>query len=248
MYLIQNLKHLCFDKDGVLIDVHCYWKHTTEIRANYLKNKFQLGPDAERSLIDCMGIDLDTGRIKKTGPIGYEPRTFIVEKVKKCLLSYSCNSSKQNLAQYFLEIDEYQQKNNDFDINLLDGVKSFILQNSKKYKMTIFTSDRKKNAEIALTKLGINKFFSKILGGDSVKKSKPDPEGIINACKSVNISPSNTAYLTDTTSDLIMAESAEVLYKIGVETGLGTKKELIKHSDLVCKDLSELSNIFLNDE
>ena len=111
--------------------------------------------------------------------------------------------------------------------------------------MTIFTSDRKKNAEIALTKLGINKFFSKILGGDSVKKSKPNPEGIINACKSVNIRPGNTAYLTDTTSDLIMAESAEVLYKIGVETGLGTKKELIKHSDLVCKDLNELSNIFL---
>ena len=79
MLLIQNLKHLCFDKDGVLIDVHAYWKHTTEIRANYLKNKLQLGPDAERSLIDCMGIDLDTGRIKKTGPIGYEPRKFIIE-------------------------------------------------------------------------------------------------------------------------------------------------------------------------
>ena len=210
-----------------------------------MKNKLQLGPDAERSLIDCMGIDLDTGRIKKTGPIGYEPRKFIIEKVKKCLLSYSCISSTQNLAQYFLEIDEYQQKNNDFDINLLDGVKSFILQNSKKYKMTIFTSDRKKNTEIALTKLGIKNFFTKILGGDSVKESKPNPEGIINACKSVNIRPGNTAYLTDTTNDLIMAKSAEVLYKIGLETGLGTKKELIKYSDLVCKDLSELSNIIL---
>ena len=210
-----------------------------------MKNKFQLNPDAERSLIDCMGIDLDTGRIKKTGPIGYEPRRLILEKVKKYLLSYNCNSTIKILTQYFLEIDEYQQKNNDFHINLLDGVKSFILQNSKKYKMTIFTSDRKKNAEIALTKLGIKFFFSKILGGDSVKKSKPDPEGIINACKSVNISPSNTAYLTDTTSDLIMAETAEVLYKIGVETGLETKRELIKHSDLVCKDLNELSNIIM---
>ena len=131
------------------------------------------------------------------------------------------------------------------DIILLNGVKFFISQNSKKYKMTIFTSDRKKNAEIALTKLGINKFFSKILGGDSVKKSKPDPEGIINACKSVNISPSNTAYLTDTTNDLVMAKRAEVLYKIGLETGLGSKKELMENSDFVCKDLRELSNILM---
>ena len=246
--MFKNINHLFFDKDGLLIDVHAYCRHTTEIRANYLKNKFHLNSDAENSLIECMGIDIKTGKIKSKGPIGYKPREFIIDKVKKCLSSYSCNSSSHNLVRYFLEIDDYQQKNNDFDINLLDGVKSFILQNSKKYKMTIFTSDRKKNTEIALAKLGINKFFSKILGGDSVKKSKPNPEGIINACKSVNIRPGNTAYLTDTTSDLIMAESAEVLYKIGVETGLGTKKELIKHSDLVCKDLSELSNIFLNDE
>jgi len=243
--MIKKLEHLCFDKDGVLIDVHAYWKHTTEIRASYLINKFQLNSDAENSLIECMGIDLKTGKIKNKGPIGYKPRSFIIEKIEKFLSSYSFNSSAQNLAQYFLEIDHHQQKNNDFDINLLDGVKDFISQNSKKYKMTIFTSDRKKNAEIALNKLGINKFFNKIFGGDSVKKPKPDPEGIINACNSVNISPGNTAYLTDTTSDLIMAERAQVLCKIGVETGLGTEKELRKHSDLFCEDLNKLSKIFL---
>ena len=244
--MIQNLKHLCFDKDGVLIDVHAYWKHTTEIRANYLKNKFQLVPDAERSLIDCMGIDLDTGRIKNTGPIGYEPRTFIIEKVKKCLLSYSCNSSTQNLDQYFLEIDEHQQKNNDFDINLLDGVKSFILRNSKRFKMTIFTSDRKKNTEITLNKLKIENYFCAIVGGDSVIKSKPDPEGVIKACNLANVEPKNTAYITDTVSDLIMADSANVLLKVGMETGLDTKKQLKVRSDSVCKNLYELSNIILN--
>ena len=37
-YIMKNLEHLCFDKDGVLIDVHAYWQHTTEIRANHLKN------------------------------------------------------------------------------------------------------------------------------------------------------------------------------------------------------------------
>lgn len=243
--MIQNLKHLCFDKDGVLIDVHAYWRHTTEIRANYLKNKFQLSSLQKNMLIESMGIDLLSGKIKNSGPIGYESRKSIIKKVQEALMYYSIKVCENDLEKYFLEIDELQQKNNDFKIILLDGVKSFFSHHAGKYTMTIFTSDRKKNAEIALTKLGIKKHFIKILGGDSVKKSKPDPEGIINACNKVNISLGNTAYLTDTTSDLIMAENAQVLYKIGVETGLGTKEELIKHSDVVCKDLKDFSNIIL---
>ena len=95
--MFKNINHLCFDKDGVLIDVHAYWRHTTEIRASYLKNKFQLNSDAGNSLIECMGIDLKTGKIKNKGPIGYKPRAFIIEKVKKCLSSYNCNSSTHNI-------------------------------------------------------------------------------------------------------------------------------------------------------
>ena len=54
--MIKNLEHLCFDKDGVLIDVHAYWKHTTEIRANYLKNKLQLNSIQKNMLIENMAI------------------------------------------------------------------------------------------------------------------------------------------------------------------------------------------------
>ena len=54
--MFKNIKHLCFDKDGVLIDVHAYWRHTTEIRANYLKNKFQLNSIQNILLVHINGI------------------------------------------------------------------------------------------------------------------------------------------------------------------------------------------------
>ena len=56
--MIKDLKHLCFDKDGILIDVHAYWKHTTVIRAQYLRNHFKLNEIQETELINAMESQL----------------------------------------------------------------------------------------------------------------------------------------------------------------------------------------------
>ena len=239
--MFENINHLCFDKDGVLIDVHAYWKHTSEIRANFIKNKLMLNNDEELKLIDSMGIDLISGKIKKGGPVGYHPRSIIIRNVKLLLSTLSYEISLNQIEKYFLIIDNEQQEKDDFNIKLLDGVKDFILNNVDKYNMTVFTSDRKKNAEHALTKLGIISYFRLVLGGDSVNKSKPNPEGINSACNFIGVKPSNTAYITDTRNDLVMAKNAKLPLKIGILTGLGNKSDLNDLSDLVFKDFYHFS-------
>ena len=189
-----------------------------------------------------MGVNLTTGKIKKSGPIGYEPRQIIISRVLDTLKTFSMNKNIFDIEKLFLDIDRYQQESGDFKINLLEGVRKFLKNKANKYKMTVFTSDRKQNAIFSLKKLGIDKYFSEIIGGDSVKKPKPDPEGILKACRSTKIDPKNTAYISDTYSDLIMAERANLSIKIGLLSGLGSKKQLKLKSDLVCKDLHELSN------
>lgn len=240
--MFDNLEHLCFDKDGVLIDVHAYWSHTTEIRANHLKRKLQLTSSHCNILINNMGIDLSTGKIKKSGPVGFEPREVIIDNVKNTLMQFSISLNKEQINNYFFQVDEYQQKRKDYKIELLDGVIDFLEEKANKYIMTIFTSDRKKNTELTMKSLGIDKYFSKIFGGDSVKKAKPDPEGINKICSLINVNNNSTSYITDTYSDLIMAEKADLPCKIGLLSGLGLKNELIKKADLVCKDLNELMN------
>jgi len=238
--LINDLTHLCFDKDGVLIDVHEYWKHTTELRADYIIKKFDLTSSDRYILINNMGINVSSGKIKKSGPVGYKPRPIIVKKVKNTLSQFSINISKNKIEKYFVELDADQQKRNDYKIKLLSGVKNFLDINESRYKMTIFTSDRKMNALIALKNCGIENYFDLVLGGDSVNNQKPNPEGILKACSGINISPNNTAYISDTCSDLEMAESANINYKVGLLTGLGRKKELIKTANLVCNNLTDL--------
>ena len=79
--------------------------------------------------------------------------------------------------------------------------------------MSVFTSDRKKNAEYAFDKLGITSFFKVILGGDSVINPKPHPQGINDACNKIQIKENKTAYISDTSSDLIMAKNAGLICK-----------------------------------
>ena len=90
-----------------------------------------------------MGIDLNSGKIKVKGPIGYEPRFKIIEAVRLKLIELEIEINASRLEKNFLNVDEYQQKNDDFEINLLNGVSEFLSYSSNKFSMSIFTSDRK---------------------------------------------------------------------------------------------------------
>jgi len=236
------INHLCFDKDGVLIDVHAYWKHTTEIRAEYLSNQLSLNAEQKNQLIDAMGIDLNNGKIKINGPIGYQPRFKIIEAVRLKLIESEIEINSSRLEEIFLRIDEYQQKNNDFNINLLDGVSEFLSFSCHRFVMSIFTSDRKKNTDILLARLGLESYFDYVLGGDSVKNPKPHPEGILKICKILGIKANNTAYISDTVSDLIMAQDAGLPFQVGVSTGLDSKQKLSEVGNLVFNNLTKFSD------
>lgn len=242
--LLNKIQHLCFDKDGVLVDVHAYWRHTSEIRANFLQNKYQLSESQSIYLLEIMGIDISSGKIKKTGPVGYQPRSVIINKIFIALEELEIKINSTEIEDLFLEIDEYQQKNNDFNIKLIDGVQEFLEINSGRFNFTVFTSDRTTNAIITLKKIKIYKYFDCVIGGDQVVNPKPDPEGILTICKKINKSNKNTAYISDTVSDLLMAKKARLPLQIGVSTGLDNQEDLSKNGNMFLKNLNELSNYF----
>ena len=66
-----------------------------------------------------MGINNRSGKIKKNGPVGYEPRDSVIDKVSNQLHSYSITPNMTELSDLFKDVDEHQQKNNDYDIKLL---------------------------------------------------------------------------------------------------------------------------------
>ncbi|ODS36119.1 MAG: hypothetical protein A7316_10305 [Candidatus Altiarchaeales archaeon WOR_SM1_86-2] len=83
----------------------------------------------------------------------------------------------------------------------------------------------------------IRDYFDVVLGGDDVKKGKPDPEIIIKACGMLGVSPSNAILVGDTVSDMAAGKGAGCL-RIGVGVD----------GDLRIERLGELLEIIKGDE
>jgi phosphoglycolate phosphatase len=86
--------------------------------------------------------------------------------------------------------------------------------------------------------------FSIILGGDSVKNRKPDPESLLKAMDVCGALPADTAMIGDSAVDIQAGKSAGVA-ACGILGGYRSEAELrAAGCDLIIKDLMELPQYF----
>ena len=86
--------------------------------------------------------------------------------------------------------------------NIIDGVQDFI-KNAKEQNHSVALYSSSKNAKFILNKLNLHGFFDAIVDGNSVRASKPDPEGFIIASKLTNSNPSNCVVFEDSEAGII---------------------------------------------
>ena len=88
------------------------------------------------------------------------------------------------------------------------------------------------------------KYFQEIIGGDSVKTKKPNPEGLMFILKSLNISPDKAVLIGDSPVDIETGKRAGV-YTCVVNYGLGFPEEIdAAKPDCSINCLSELNGMF----
>jgi|TARA_B110000305_G_scaffold9749_1_gene9478 beta-phosphoglucomutase len=104
--------------------------------------------------------------------------------------------------------------------NILGNVYDFIVH-AKKENHVIALYSSSKNAKHILNKLGLTHFFDVIVDGNSVKKSKPDPEGFIMASELTNTKPEDCVVFEDSSAG-IKAGNAINMFTVGI----GKSKEL----------------------
>lgn len=236
-----DTRHICFDKDGTLTDVHTYWHHTCELRAIAVARSFGLsGPDAD-ALVDAMGIDAGARTIKPMGPVGYLPRPAVVAAVVEYLNRIGVQGTDAGVNEIFADVDRRQQASNDYCVQVLPGVVEFLEYHSRRgTAMSVFSSDRRENTLRILASLGLDGYFATCVGGGCVRKSKPDPEGFLAVCAAVAVPPEGSAYVTDTVLDLQMAQHGQAGTTVGVATGLDTFDQLRASASIACHRLDEL--------
>ena len=238
----ESIEHICFDKDGIIIDVHSYWNYNCKLRAEKLVENYQLDPLLVSQLMWSMGIDINSNQIKEKGPVGYHPRDVVINSIVEFLAQLNVAVTFSDISAIFEKIDTDQQAKDDYNIQLLKGVDSFLKWlKEKKILISIYTSDRRLNVEKILVNVGLANLFDTVVGGDDVTEGKPDPEGFITACNDLHVKPHHSAYVGDTVSDMVMGKRGSAAMVVGLETGLFTSSELQKKTEYTYPSMIEFN-------
>jgi phosphoglycolate phosphatase len=238
----MNVDLVIFDKDGTLIDVHYYWGGMVELRAKMLSKKYvkpQQQAQATRELMSNMGIDLNSGKIKFTGPVGIKPREFIINTAYQTIKRYFYAITLEQVSSVFKEIDVYSQTHLAQLVKPLPGVETLLMTlKQKKIKISIATTDLTNRAKLAMDSIGLGHYFDNIAGADLVENAKPSPDLVHYLCEEMSIKVENTLVIGDSIVDLNMAEAAAVRF-IGVKTGLHSP-EFLQRSQVLVDDLTQI--------
>jgi len=246
--VLDDLNAVIFDKDGTLIDVHHYWASMIEMRVTLIIEKWfsdVYSNDISDSLIEAMGVNVSSRRIKPDGPVGIKPRPFIVDVAGRIVRLTHIDVSNAEIEEVFGQVDRLTSTNMLPILRLLPSVER-LLEELKKFGiiMMIATTDQGRRARIAMKALGIEHFFSEIVGADSVELTKPSPDLALMLIERCDLDKSKTIMIGDHPVDVLMGVAAELGVNIGVLTGVSSASVF---SELECFSINDLSSIQVGD-
>lgn len=240
---IEDVKMIIFDKDGTLIDIHYYWCSMIEFRAeffiNSLEDEFIDKELLYNDLVDSMGVDLQSKKMKPQGPVGIKPRGFIENVALDTILKYTPNYTLERVEDIFTKVDDYSKSQLQKIVQPLEGVE-WLLESlqANGIAASIATTDLSTRAILAMENLGFKSFFTQIAGADLVQNAKPSADLVEYILKSQHLSKDEVIVVGDSMADLNMAKNAGCRF-LGVKTGLFTK-EFLTTSEYLVDDLREV--------
>ncbi|WBB76499.1 HAD-IA family hydrolase [Micromonospora sp. WMMD1128] len=96
-------------------------------------------------------------------------------------------------------------------VTVYDGVADLLAEVGRRLPVGVFTGASARAARILLDRTGLAAHVRVIVGGDQVARPKPDPEGVLLACRRLGVEPARVAYVGDSPLDLGAARAAGAL-------------------------------------
>lgn len=245
--VLHGVELILLDKDGTLIDIHHYWGSMIKKRAELLTD-YWFKDQADQyhitdRLVDGMGIDLTTGLIKLSGPVGIKPRPFIVQVVYNIISESNGTVTVEAVEEIFREVDRITTRDILPYLKILPYVIDILTVCQKLgIKLAVVSTDITKRIILAMETLGLSEYFSCFVGGDVVNSSKPAPDPAQYAMDLCGVSAERTASIGDHPVDICMSLAAGISCNIGLLTGLGQRHDF---ESLPCHTIESLGQIRL---
>lgn len=236
--VMDDIRLIIFDKDGTLIDIHHYWASIIQLRAK----EFAKEDSLYHELIEAMGVDTKTLKMKPEGPVGIKPRAFIRQVVQDVLLKHGIKKEDAEIEAVFKLVDEKTKTDLKPYLKLIPGAVEFLqLAKNSNTLMAIATTDLTERANLAFQALELSDFFSDVVGADRVKASKPDAEIGLLIMKNLGVKPENCIVVGDHPVDIHLGQNCGTKTNIAVLTGLGKEEDFVGLNCVQASSLKEFS-------
>jgi phosphoglycolate phosphatase len=141
-----------------------------------------------------------------------------------------------NRAQEFF-LDHYRQHMLDHTV-LYPGVRQ-ALERLRDRQLTVLTNKPEGFSRRMLAGLGLETFFSRVYGGDSFERRKPDPVGVLRLMEEANVAAQETLVVGDSDTDVQAGRNAGA-WTCGVTYGFGAASLHTSPPDLLLAGFAEL--------
>jgi phosphoglycolate phosphatase len=242
---LSDLEMIMLDKDGTIIDIHHYWGSMITKRADLIVETYITEPNQQiklrNELVETMGIDLLTGKMKPEGPVGIKPREYIVQVATEVLLNSRVTQSPEDIEKIFRTVDSNTASNITPLLTVLPFAEDFLIRCSKhNVQLAVVTTDKRERAETALKALNIDHYFQYVIGGDEVENVKPAADMANKVLEISGLSKEKVAVIGDHPVDVQMGLAAGIECNVGVLTGLGKNEDFRK---LPCWIVNSFENL-----
>jgi phosphatidylglycerol---prolipoprotein diacylglyceryl transferase len=201
--------------------------------------------DLDGTLLDTELLIIETFKavLKK-----FKPELVVTREMELSFLGPTLTESFGKLLpedQVQPAFDAYRTLNKELHpkyVKAMPGAKALLEDlKAKGYTLGIVSSKKKDAVELGLSLTSLSSYFSVIIGYDEVKKFKPDPEGLLNACKALNVYHDDVIYVGDTDTDMLAADKAG-MYSVAYLTHPERQEALLATKpNAVIEHLSELT-------
>ena len=201
--------------------------------------------DSERLCLECWEqlaqehgfVGMQKAFLKCTGTTVEETRRIMLEHFGE---AFDYDGFARQASVLFHKIEEEQ------GLPMKPGVVELLeMLQKENIPVGLASSTRLQTVERQLKAAGIYDFFQVVIGGDQLKKSKPEPDIYLMACKEMKVSPEN-AYAIEDSFNGIRSACAAGMKAIMVPDLVAPDEEMKEKSTLIVTDLLQLKEYLCN--
>ncbi|RLG21362.1 hypothetical protein DRN74_02250 [Candidatus Micrarchaeota archaeon] len=199
------IRAIAFDMDGTLIDSKDAW---------YLTIRETVERFTGKALSYSEFQDICWGKSMFEWSLRFVEQEHMGDFIKECHSAFERHLDKIGL--FTNEVEILGRLSND-------------------YKLGIVTNTSSHTAKKIAQLKGIDCFFSLIIGGDMVKKQKPEPDGLLLLCRQLSVKKENCVYVGDQAYDI------EAAVRAGIKSISFRRED--KKADAVVWDFKEICDV-----